>query len=166
MWLVQGHSEFLTELGLLGRSSDLQSWVFYSITLRSQPILRFHDSVTLWFYNSKTKHNNASAPGSLGTEEEHGLDLSTIKNIFSFQNINCTIMDSNSAHNPVFLVFPPEINVPDLRSTELIATAYDTSGPFPKSLATKMKILGVSHIFPNVYSTEGVLWTICVPYNS
>lgn len=63
-------------------------------------------------------------------------------------------MDSNTAHNPVFLLFPPEITIPDLQSTDLTATTYDTSGPFPKLLATKMKILGVSQICPNVYSTE------------
>ncbi|XP_022363458.1 membrane-spanning 4-domains subfamily A member 5 [Enhydra lutris kenyoni] len=76
-------------------------------------------------------------------------------------------MDSNSAHNPVFLVFPPEINVPDLRSTELTATTYDMSGPFPKSLATKMKILGAMQILFGVMNFSfGVvfLFTLENPY--
>ncbi|XP_027435095.1 membrane-spanning 4-domains subfamily A member 5 isoform X2 [Zalophus californianus] len=51
-------------------------------------------------------------------------------------------MDSNTAHNPVFLVFPPDINVPGLQSADPTATTYDTSSPLPKLLATKMKILG------------------------
>lgn len=71
-------------------------------------------------------------------------------------------MDSNSAHSPVFLVFPPEITVSKLQSPEFIATTYESSGPFPKSLTTKMKTLGVSKICPNVYSTEGVLGTECL----
>ncbi|XP_064432681.1 membrane-spanning 4-domains subfamily A member 5 [Mirounga angustirostris] len=76
-------------------------------------------------------------------------------------------MDSNTAHNPVFLVFPPDINVPDLQSADLTATTYDTSGPFPKSLATKMKILGAMQILFGVMNFSfGVvfLFTLENPY--
>ncbi|XP_026343505.1 membrane-spanning 4-domains subfamily A member 5 [Ursus americanus] len=76
-------------------------------------------------------------------------------------------MDSNTAHNPVFLLFPPEITIPDLQSTDLTATTYDTSGPFPKLLATKMKILGAMQILFGVMNFSfGVvfLFTLENPY--
>lgn len=75
-------------------------------------------------------------------------------------------MNPNTAHNPVFLVFPPEITIPDVQPTDLTAPTFESKSAFPKLLATKMKILGVSQIFPNGYSTEDVLWTVCVPNNS
>ncbi|XP_006214996.1 membrane-spanning 4-domains subfamily A member 5 [Vicugna pacos] len=55
-------------------------------------------------------------------------------------------MNSNTAHNPVFLVFPPEITVPEFQSTDHTATTYDSIMPFPKRLTKKMKILGTIQI--------------------
>lgn len=74
-------------------------------------------------------------------------------------------MDSGTTHNPVFLVFPPQVTVPEFQSTNSAATMVESQIPFPKLLATKMKIFGVSKIWPNVNSTEGVLWTqyLCSP---
>lgn len=110
-----------------------------------------------WFYNSTTRHNYASAPGSHGTGEEYDLDGNISQIIFSLQNLNYTIMDSNSAHHPVFLIFPPEITVPEYQSTELTGTTYESSMPFPEMLTKRMKILGVSKICHNVTSTESML---------
>ncbi|XP_042760368.1 membrane-spanning 4-domains subfamily A member 5 isoform X2 [Panthera onca] len=76
-------------------------------------------------------------------------------------------MDSNSAHSPVFLVFPPEITVSKLQSPEFIATTYESSGPFPKSLTTKMKTLGAIQIlFGLLNFSFGVvfLFTLENPY--
>uniref|UniRef100_A0A8D1N646 Membrane spanning 4-domains A5 n=1 Tax=Sus scrofa TaxID=9823 RepID=A0A8D1N646_PIG len=55
-------------------------------------------------------------------------------------------MDSNSAHHPVFLIFPPEITVPEYQSTELTGTTYESSMPFPEMLTKRMKILGTIQI--------------------
>ena len=66
-------------------------------------------------------------------------------------------MDSRAAHSPVFLVFPPDITMPEFQSGDITGTTYDSSMPFPNSLATRMKILGVSKIFPHVNPTEGML---------
>ncbi|XP_058545137.1 membrane-spanning 4-domains subfamily A member 5 isoform X1 [Neofelis nebulosa] len=76
-------------------------------------------------------------------------------------------MDSNSAHNPVFLVFPPEITVSKLQSPEFIATTYESSGPFPKSLTTKMKTLGAIQILfglLNFFFGVVFLFTLENPY--
>ncbi|XP_027435096.1 membrane-spanning 4-domains subfamily A member 5 isoform X3 [Zalophus californianus] len=76
-------------------------------------------------------------------------------------------MDSNTAHNPVFLVFPPDINVPGLQSADPTATTYDTSSPLPKLLATKMKILGAMQILFGVMNFSfGVvfIFTLENPY--
>ncbi|XP_001493496.3 membrane-spanning 4-domains subfamily A member 5 [Equus przewalskii] len=55
-------------------------------------------------------------------------------------------MDSNPPRNPVFLVFPPEIAIPEFQSTDFTATTYESSSPFPKLLAAKMKVLGTIQI--------------------
>nr|KAF6466472.1 membrane spanning 4-domains A5 [Rousettus aegyptiacus] len=51
-------------------------------------------------------------------------------------------MDSGTTHNPVFLVFPPQVTVPEFQSTNSAATMVESQIPFPKLLATKMKIFG------------------------
>ncbi|KAF6333627.1 membrane spanning 4-domains A5 [Rhinolophus ferrumequinum] len=51
-------------------------------------------------------------------------------------------MDSNTAHKPVFLVFPPEVTVPEFQSMDYTTTTYESSIPFPKILATKVKLFG------------------------
>ncbi|ELK13499.1 Membrane-spanning 4-domains subfamily A member 5 [Pteropus alecto] len=89
-----------------------------------------------------TKHHNTSAPDSLGTGEEHGLDRSVNYITLSLQNINTAIMDSNKTHNPVFLVFPPQVTVPEFQSTDSTVTTVESRIPFPKLLSTKMKIFG------------------------
>ena len=67
-------------------------------------------------------------------------------------------MDSNTVHNPVFMVLPPEVAVPEShQSWDHTATAHESTTLFPKLLTTKIKISGVSAIGPNVNSTEGVL---------
>ncbi|KAF0871751.1 membrane-spanning 4-domains subfamily A member 5-like [Crocuta crocuta] len=74
-------------------------------------------------------------------------------------------MDSTSSHNPVFLLFPPEITAPEFQSPEL--TVYESSSPFPKSLTTKMKILGAIQIlFGLMNFSFGVifLFTLENPY--
>nr|XP_020744536.1 membrane-spanning 4-domains subfamily A member 5 isoform X2 [Odocoileus virginianus texanus] len=53
-------------------------------------------------------------------------------------------MDSRAAHSPVFLVFPPDITTPEFQSGHVTGTTYDSSMPFPKLLAARMKILGHS----------------------
>ncbi|DAA21568.1 membrane-spanning 4-domains subfamily A member 5 [Bos indicus x Bos taurus] len=55
-------------------------------------------------------------------------------------------MDSRAAHSPVFLVFPPDITMPEFQSGDITGTTYDSSMPFPKLLATRMKILGAVQI--------------------
>ncbi|XP_062951217.1 membrane-spanning 4-domains subfamily A member 5 [Cynocephalus volans] len=76
-------------------------------------------------------------------------------------------MDSSTAHNPVFLVFPPEIPVPEFQSTNVSARAYATQSPFQKLLATKMKILGTTQILLGIMNFSfGVvfLFTLIKPY--
>ncbi|XP_011377781.1 membrane-spanning 4-domains subfamily A member 5 [Pteropus vampyrus] len=51
-------------------------------------------------------------------------------------------MDSNKTHNPVFLVFPPQVTVPEFQSTNSTVTTVESRIPFPKLLSTKMKIFG------------------------
>ncbi|KAF6333625.1 membrane spanning 4-domains A5 [Rhinolophus ferrumequinum] len=55
-------------------------------------------------------------------------------------------MDSNTAHKPVFLVFPPEVTVPEFQSMDYTTTTYESSIPFPKILATKVKLFGAIQI--------------------
>nr|KAF6466476.1 membrane spanning 4-domains A5 [Rousettus aegyptiacus] len=55
-------------------------------------------------------------------------------------------MDSGTTHNPVFLVFPPQVTVPEFQSTNSAATMVESQIPFPKLLATKMKIFGTIQI--------------------
>ena len=105
--------------------------------------------MTQRFYNSKTNHDSGSASDSLGTEEHDlGWSINWIVFFVSLQNLNYTIMDSRAAHSPVFLVFPPDITMPEIQSGHVTGTTYDSSMPFPKLLATRMKILGVSKISP------------------
>ncbi|XP_054419653.1 membrane-spanning 4-domains subfamily A member 5 [Pteronotus mesoamericanus] len=52
-------------------------------------------------------------------------------------------MDSNTAHSPVFMVFPPEVTVPEFHRT---ATVHEPTMPFPKLLTTKIKISGTIQI--------------------
>uniref|UniRef100_A0A8C5KN94 Membrane-spanning 4-domains, subfamily A, member 5 n=1 Tax=Jaculus jaculus TaxID=51337 RepID=A0A8C5KN94_JACJA len=51
-------------------------------------------------------------------------------------------MNSNARHSPVFLIFPPEVAVPDYQATEFTATTYGSESPVQKFLATKMKVIG------------------------
>ncbi|XP_039716182.1 membrane-spanning 4-domains subfamily A member 5 [Pteropus medius] len=55
-------------------------------------------------------------------------------------------MDSNRTHNPVFLVFPPQVTVPEFQSTNSTVTTVESRIPFPKLLSTKMKIFGTIQI--------------------
>ncbi|XP_048217379.1 membrane-spanning 4-domains subfamily A member 5 [Perognathus longimembris pacificus] len=55
-------------------------------------------------------------------------------------------MSSNTAHSPVFLIFPPEINSPEYKSSEFTATTSDSQNLLQKFLVTKMKILGAIQI--------------------
>ncbi|KAM5317318.1 membrane-spanning 4-domains subfamily A member 5 [Glossophaga mutica] len=56
-------------------------------------------------------------------------------------------MDSNTAHNPVFMVLPPEVTVPEFhQSREPTATTLESTMPFPKLLTTKIKISGAIQI--------------------
>ncbi|XP_014648672.1 PREDICTED: membrane-spanning 4-domains subfamily A member 5 [Ceratotherium simum simum] len=76
-------------------------------------------------------------------------------------------MDSNPPHNPVFLIFPPEVTIPEFQSTDLTPTTYESSSPFPKLLATKMKILGtIQIVFGLMNFSFGVvfLFTFEKPY--
>ncbi|XP_051710494.1 membrane-spanning 4-domains subfamily A member 5 isoform X4 [Oryctolagus cuniculus] len=52
-------------------------------------------------------------------------------------------MNSRDAHSPVFLIFPPEITVPDYQSTVITATSYESQSPLEKLLVGRMKISGV-----------------------
>ncbi|XP_066108946.1 membrane-spanning 4-domains subfamily A member 5-like [Saccopteryx bilineata] len=51
-------------------------------------------------------------------------------------------MESNTAHSPVFMVFPPEVTVPADRTD----TALESTMPFPKLFTTKMKVFGTIQI--------------------
>ncbi|KAM4845497.1 membrane-spanning 4-domains subfamily A member 5 isoform 2-T2 [Thomomys bottae] len=51
-------------------------------------------------------------------------------------------MNTNSIHSPMFLIFPPEINSPEYKSAEFMATQNFVQ----KFLATKLKILGAIQI--------------------
>ncbi|XP_045710711.1 membrane-spanning 4-domains subfamily A member 5-like [Phyllostomus hastatus] len=56
-------------------------------------------------------------------------------------------MDSNTAHNPVFMVLPPEVTIPEFhQSQEPTATTDESAMPFPKLLTTKIKICGAIQI--------------------
>ncbi|KAK1335836.1 hypothetical protein QTO34_003634 [Cnephaeus nilssonii] len=55
-------------------------------------------------------------------------------------------MDSNSAHHPVFMVFPPELTASEFQSMKNIATAYESTMPFSKCCTTKIKIFGTIQI--------------------
>ncbi|XP_019511566.1 PREDICTED: membrane-spanning 4-domains subfamily A member 5-like isoform X2 [Hipposideros armiger] len=55
-------------------------------------------------------------------------------------------MDSNTERHPVFLIFPPEVTVPKFQSMDYGATTYESSIPFPKFLATNVKIFGTIQI--------------------
>lgn len=52
-------------------------------------------------------------------------------------------MASRETHSPVFLVFPPEINVPDYQPTGMTATSYESQSTLEKLLVAKMKVSGV-----------------------
>ncbi|XP_055403238.1 membrane-spanning 4-domains subfamily A member 5 [Bubalus kerabau] len=76
-------------------------------------------------------------------------------------------MDSRAAHSPVFLVFPPDITMPEFQSGDITGTTYDSSMPFPKSLATRMKILGAVQILFGVMNFSFgtvLLFTLEDPY--
>ncbi|CAD7671423.1 unnamed protein product [Nyctereutes procyonoides] len=76
-------------------------------------------------------------------------------------------MNPKTAHNPVFLVFPPEITIPDVQPTDLTAPTFESKSAFPKLLATKMKILGAMQILFGVMNFSfGVifLFTLENPY--
>ncbi|KAM7084904.1 membrane-spanning 4-domains subfamily A member 5 isoform 1-T1 [Molossus nigricans] len=51
-------------------------------------------------------------------------------------------MDSSTSHNPVFIIFPPEVTVPEFHSMKNTTTDYESTMPFPKLLTTKIKIFG------------------------
>ncbi|XP_042531684.1 membrane-spanning 4-domains subfamily A member 5 [Dipodomys spectabilis] len=55
-------------------------------------------------------------------------------------------MNSNTAHSPTFLIFPPEINSPEYKSSEFTAKIYYSQNFLQKFLVTKMKILGAIQI--------------------
>ena len=57
-------------------------------------------------------------------------------------------MNPNTAHNPVFLVFPPEITIPDVQPTDLTAPTFESKSAFPKLLATKNENLRGKSDFP------------------
>ncbi|XP_020744539.1 membrane-spanning 4-domains subfamily A member 5 isoform X4 [Odocoileus virginianus] len=76
-------------------------------------------------------------------------------------------MDSRAAHSPVFLVFPPDITTPEFQSGHVTGTTYDSSMPFPKLLAARMKILGAVQILLGVMNFSfGIvlLFTLEDPY--
>ncbi|XP_004585526.1 membrane-spanning 4-domains subfamily A member 5 [Ochotona princeps] len=55
-------------------------------------------------------------------------------------------MTSRETHSPVFLVFPPEINVPDYQPTGMTATSYESQSTLEKLLVAKMKVSGTLQI--------------------
>ncbi|XP_036916493.1 membrane-spanning 4-domains subfamily A member 5 [Sturnira hondurensis] len=56
-------------------------------------------------------------------------------------------MESNTAHNPVFMVLPPEVTVPEFhQSRDPAAAMLESTMPFPKSLTSNMKISGAMQI--------------------
>ncbi|KAG8505739.1 Membrane-spanning 4-domains subfamily A member 5, partial [Galemys pyrenaicus] len=87
-------------------------------------------------------HSSASPPHGQG----HGLDQPECQRrlffFFPFQNTNYTIMYETTADTPVFLVFPPEITVPEFQSVDVTETSYGSHVPNPKLLSTKLKVIG------------------------
>ncbi|XP_036993720.1 membrane-spanning 4-domains subfamily A member 5 [Artibeus jamaicensis] len=56
-------------------------------------------------------------------------------------------MESKTAHNPVFMVLPPEVTVPEFhQSRDPTAATLESTMPFPKLLTTKIKISGAIQI--------------------
>ncbi|XP_037374182.1 membrane-spanning 4-domains subfamily A member 5 [Talpa occidentalis] len=51
-------------------------------------------------------------------------------------------MYSSAADTPVFLVFPPEVTVPEFQSVDVTETSYGSHIPNPKLISAKLKILG------------------------
>ncbi|KAM7084907.1 membrane-spanning 4-domains subfamily A member 5 isoform 4-T4 [Molossus nigricans] len=76
-------------------------------------------------------------------------------------------MDSSTSHNPVFIIFPPEVTVPEFHSMKNTTTDYESTMPFPKLLTTKIKIFGTIQILLGVMNFSfGVifLFTFEKPY--
>nr|XP_004667749.1 membrane-spanning 4-domains subfamily A member 5 [Jaculus jaculus] len=76
-------------------------------------------------------------------------------------------MNSNARHSPVFLIFPPEVAVPDYQATEFTATTYGSESPVQKFLATKMKVIGTIQILLGIMNFSfGIvfLFTLENPY--
>uniref|UniRef100_A0AC11BYD9 Membrane spanning 4-domains A5 n=1 Tax=Ovis aries TaxID=9940 RepID=A0AC11BYD9_SHEEP len=76
-------------------------------------------------------------------------------------------MSSRAAHSPVFLVFPPDITMPEFQSRDATGSTYDSSMPFPKLLTTRMKVLGAVQILFGVMNFSfGIvlLFTLEDPY--
>ncbi|XP_006170267.1 membrane-spanning 4-domains subfamily A member 5 [Tupaia chinensis] len=76
-------------------------------------------------------------------------------------------MNSSTEHSPVFLVFPPEVAVPECQLRDLTATSYGTQSPLKKLFATKMKILGTIQILIGIMNFSfGLvfLFTMVEPY--
>ncbi|XP_062053840.1 membrane-spanning 4-domains subfamily A member 5 [Lepus europaeus] len=76
-------------------------------------------------------------------------------------------MNSRDAHSPVFLIFPPEINVPDYQSTVITATTYESQSPLEKLLVGRMKISGTLQILLGIMNFSfGMifLFTLVQPY--
>lgn len=133
-----------------------QSWVFYSLTfLRSWPEIPWLcDFMVLEFQDKAQQCQCSRQPWDTIRAWSR---LKYQLNNFTLQNINYTIMDSNTAHRPVFMVFPPEVTASEFQSTKNIATTYESTMPFFKLCTTKIKIFGVSEICSNVNANEGVL---------
>ncbi|XP_003419556.1 membrane-spanning 4-domains subfamily A member 5 [Loxodonta africana] len=73
-------------------------------------------------------------------------------------------MDSTNTHNPVLLVFPPEIAIPKLQQT---ATLFVPRNPLSKILASKLKIFGaIQIVFGMMNFSFGMimLFTLVEPY--
>ncbi|XP_004683458.1 PREDICTED: membrane-spanning 4-domains subfamily A member 5 [Condylura cristata] len=51
-------------------------------------------------------------------------------------------MYSSAADTPVFLIFPPEVTVPDIQSIEVSETSYGSHIPDPKLISAKLKVIG------------------------